>query len=228
MKLKILSGALIALLTVNAASVYAESTNSQPTVPAQPAEPAVVDGYRSAHFGMTEADVKKAIKSDLGASDPVETANGNEHTTVLLVTGKTLIPDSPPATVSYIFGANTAKLIQVNIVWGENGGADVGKIVSTTNALTSYFVGKGSYAKDSLVANQKLPDGTILAFRGSDAKGHMVVLHLVPFSEQADSKTDAKKDGKDKPVEIKKAMLELSYIADPVKPDVFSIEKGQF
>jgi hypothetical protein len=224
MKLKILSGVMVAVLTASAALAYAESASPQQVAPVQPAEPAVIDGYRSAHFGMTEAEVKKALKSDLGVSDPVETVNGNEHTTVLLVTGKTLIPDSPPATVSYIFGASTAKLIQVNVVWGDNGGADVGQIVSTTNALTSYFVGRGSYVKDSLLANQKLPDGTILAFRGSDAKGHMVVLHLVPFPEQS----DVKKDGKDKPVEIKKAMLELSYIADPAKPDVFHIEKGQF
>jgi hypothetical protein len=228
MKSKILCGVVIAVLTASAAQVDAQSASPQQTAPVQPAEPAVIDGYRSAHFGMTEADVKKAIKSDFGVSDPVETNNGNEHTAVLLVSGKTLIPESPPATISYIFGANTSKLIQVNIVWGDNGGADVGQIVSTTNALTGYFGGKGSYAKDSFLANQKMPDGSILAFRGGDAKGHMILLHLVPFPEQTDGKTDAKKDGKDKPVEIKKAMLELSYIADPVKPDIFHIEKGQF
>jgi len=185
------------------------------------AEPAIIDGYRSAHFGMTEAEVRKAIKTDLGSSDPTQTTNPTERTTILAVTGKTLIPDTPPATVSYILGASSAKLFQVNVVWGDNGGADVGQIVSTASALTSYFMAKASYAKGSVAANQQLPDGSVLAFRGMDAKGHAVVMRFIPIQEQ--------KDGtKDKPTDVKKAVLVLSYVADPAKPDVFHIEKGQF
>ena len=190
----------------------------------QGAEPATIDGYRSAHFGMTESEVKKAIKIDFSLDEPARTVNDAERTTVLIVPGKTLIPDSPPATLSYIFGATTAKLIQVNVVWGDNGGVDAKQIVPTTKALASYFLDKGSYAKDSLAMNQGLPDGTVLVFRGADAKGRMVVLQLVPIVDPADDK----KAGKDKAVEFKKAMLRLSYVANPTKPDVFRIEKGKF
>ena len=192
--------------------------------PAQATEPAAIDGYRSARFGMTEAEVKKAIKADFSVDDPAKAVNDTERTSVLIVPGKTLIPDSPPATVSYIFGATTAKLIQVNVVWGDNGGADAKQIVPTTNALAAYFLDKGSYTKDSVAVNQGLPDRTVLVFRGADAKGRMVVLQLVPIVDPADDK----KAGKDKPVEFKKAMLRLSYIANPTKPDVFRIEKGRF
>ena len=190
-------------------------------------EPAVIDGYRSAHFGMTESEVKKAIKADLGVDDPTRTTNDVERTTVMVVTGKTLLPETPPATVSYILGASSSKLIQVNVVWGDNGGADAKQIVATVNALTAYFLDKGSYAKDSLAVNQGLPDGTALAFRGADAKGHMVVLQLIPIPDPTDAKKDGK-DAKDKPVQFKKAMLRLSYIGNPAKPDVFHIDKGQF
>ncbi len=190
----------------------------------QSAEPAVVDGYRSARFGMNEAEVKRAIKTDFSVDEPAKAVNDTERTNILMVPGKSLIPDSPPATVSYIFGATTAKLIQVNVVWGDNGGVDAKQIVPTTNALVAYFLDKGSYAKDSVAVNQGLPDGTVLVFRGADAKGRMVVLQLVPILDPADEK----KAGKEKPVEFKKAMLRLSYIANPTKPDVFRIEKGRF
>lgn len=192
--------------------------------PAQAAEQAVVDGYRSAHFGMTEAEVRKAIKIDLGVGDPVRTTNDIEHTTVLTVTDKSLLPDSPLATISYILGATSSKLIQINVVWGDSGGAEAKQIVATTNALTAYFLDKGGWSKDSQAMNLALPDGTLLAFRGADAKGRMVVLHLIPIPEPG----EGKKDGKDKSIPFKRAMLRLSYIADPAKPDVFHIDKGQF
>ena len=102
---------------------------------AQTAEPAIIDGYRSAHFGMNEAEVKKAIKADFSVDDPAKALNETERTAALLVRGKTLVPDSPPATVSYIFGATTAKLIQVNVVWGDSGGVDAKQIVPTTKDL---------------------------------------------------------------------------------------------
>ncbi len=192
--------------------------------PVQAAEPAIIDGYRSSHFGMTEAEVKKAIKADFSVDDSVKAVNETERTTILIVPGKTLIPDSPPATVSYIFGASTAKLVQVNVVWGGAGGVEAKQIVPTTHALATYFLDKGGYAKNSVAVNQGLPDGTVLVFRGADAKGRMVVLQLVPIADPVDDK----KAGKDKPIEFKTVMLRLSYIANPLKPDVYRIEKGRF
>ncbi len=219
--------AVSAVAILGLSIAFAESGKPASSVggdPAQAAEPATIDGYRSAHFGMTEAEVKKAIKADFSVDEPARAVNDTERTAVLIVPGKTLVPDSPPATVSYIFGATTAKLIQVNVVWGDAGGVDAKQVVPTTNALAAYFLDKGSYAKDSVAVNQGLPDGTVLVFRGADAKGRMVVLQLVPIVDPVDEK----KASKDKPVEFKKAMLRLSYIANPTKPDVFRIEKGKF
>ena len=222
--------ALICMLLAGAEApvTLAQSTSGQP--PAASAQPSAtveavsIDGYRSARFGMSEAEVKKAIKTDLGGDAPARVVNETERTTVLLASNRVLLPDSPPATLSYILGASSAKLIQVNIVWGDNGGVDAKQIVPTANALAAYFLEEGSYAKDSVVVNQGLPDGTALVFRGADAKSRMVVLQLVPIAPPADEK----KPGKDKQVEFKKAMLRLSYIANPTKPDVFRIEKGKF
>lgn len=218
---------VVALAAIFGLSPALAETEGAPTsgAPTSAAvEPATIDGYRSARFGMTEAEVKKAIKADLSVDDPAKTVNAVERTSVLSVAGRSLIPDSPPATVSYILGATTAKLVQVNIVWGEKGGADAKQIVPIANALAAYFLDKGSYAKDSVAVNQNLPDGTVLVFRGADAKGRMVILQLTPIIDPA----EAKKATKDKPVELKKATLKLSYVANPAKPDVFRIEKGRF
>ena len=230
---KTMMKALFVMIAVSAGAALgpspglAEAGKPAPSVggdPALAAEPAVIDGYRSARFGMSEAEVRKAIRADLGVEEPVRGANETERTTVLVVQGKTLIPDTPPATLSYILGATSAKLIQVNIVWGEATGADLKQILPVANSLAGYFADKGSYAKDSVAVNLTLPDGSVLAFRGSDAKGRMVVLHLLPIATPA----DLKKPEKDKPIEFKKAALRLSYIANPTKPDVFRIEKGRF
>lgn len=183
----------------------------------------VIAGYRSAHFGAGEAEVRAAIKKDLGVDDAVAQANPVERTTVLMVPDRTLLPDAPPATVAYIFGATTGKLAQVNIIWGENGGSDVGKIVTAANSLIAYFLEKGSYATGSVVVNQPLPDGTTLGFRGADANGRMIILQLIPALEP-----NLAADAKGPPVQVKKALLKLSYIESPGKPDILRIEKGQF
>lgn len=218
---------LASAVVFGASGAFAESNGGQGAVEAPKKEPAVIDGFRSATFGMSESEVKKAIKADFGVSDPTKASNDVERTTILAVAGKTLMPDTPPATISYILGASSAKLIQVNVVWGENGGADVRPVSATAKALVSYFLGKGSYAKDSVIVNQTLPNGSVLAFRGADAKGHMVVMNFFPIAEGKDAKAGAKADG-DKAPQVTKAMLRLSYVASPGNPDVFHIDKGQF
>ena len=213
-------GALIAVMGLIQPVVAASDDTSPPTAP----QAAVIDGYRSAHFGMKESDVRKAIRKDLDTDKISSVPNDLERTTVLMVKEQRLLADAPPATVSYILGATSTRLIQINVVWGEDGGADVKPVVTVANALVAYFAEKGAYAKDSVVVNQALPDGSTLAFRGTDAAGHMVVLQLLPVIDKA----DVKEDVKGKKFEVKKAILKLSYIENPAKPDVFHIEKGQF
>lgn len=222
----VLAASMAALLGLSAALAQSGGAPSATVAgdPAQAGEAATVDGYRSARFGMTEAEVKKAIKADFSVDDPTRTVNGTQRTTALVVSGKSLIPDTPPATITYILGATTAKLIQVNIVWGGTGGVDAKQIAFIANALLAYFQEKGSYAKDSVAVNQNLQDGSVLVFRGADAQGRAVVVHLVPVIDPA----AARKADKDKPLELKKAALRLSYVANPAKPDVFRIEKGRF
>ena len=211
---------LFAVLLVVLISVAA--ARAQSDLPA--GEAVKIDGFRSAHFGMAETEVRKAIRTDFGGNEVVRTTNDAERTTALTVSNQALLPDTPPATISYILGARSAKLVQVNVIWGGEGGADAKGVVTTANVLTAYFLRQGAYAKDSVVSNRQLEDHSVLAFRGADSKGHMILLQLFPLIDVA----AVKDSSKEKPIEVKKASLRLSYMENPTHPDIFQIGKGQF
>lgn len=183
-------------------------------------EAAAINGFRSAKFGMSERDVRDAIKTDFSQGDKGVTSadNATERTQSLVVKVKELLPDAPPAVVSYILGAKSKKLIQINVGWGtaETGTTPIETLVGTANSLRDYFLRKGSYK--GTAANQKLPDGSVLVFRGIDDKGRMVVLQLKPVPAE---------DGKDKDKKANGVLL-LSYIENPQNPDIYQIEKGKF
>ena len=179
----------------------------------------ILKGFRSAHFGMKESEVRNAIKKDfnISKSEINQITNQVEKTTSLIVTANGLLPDSGAAQIVYIFGYMSKKLIQVNVVWGNPAieKTDIEKLLSIANSLRNYFVQLG-FPKDKMVVNAQINDFSILVFRGTDTKGKMVSLLLnntqAPKSEAAQ----------------REASLQLSYIANPETPDIFQIEKGLF
>jgi hypothetical protein len=190
---------------------------------AEPGKPAAagaaaIEGFREAHFGMTEAQVRPVLRKDFPRSRVAAVVNPSEKTTVLSLTASDLLPDTGPARVSYIFGYRSKQLIQVNIDWQSDGrsAASDDEVVATANQLRDYFASQ-NLKPDSIVENRKLRDGAILVFRAGDAAGHMVLLVL----NGEPSAARRKKPGPP-------LSLELSYIADPAHPDIFRIRKGAF
>src|SRR6185369_13874999 len=116
--------ALLALALGLAQPAAAAGTTTDTTQPATeapaatpaPAEP--IDGFRSAKFGMAEAEVVAAIEKDFGvkAGDVAREDNPLEKTVALVAKVSDLIPDSGPARAVYILGYKTKALIQVNVV----------------------------------------------------------------------------------------------------------------
>lgn len=223
---RLLAGIGLAALMATSAGASATTVAEAPS---STAEVTHLTGFRSATFGMTEDQVRGAITKDfnLSGKDVGKSENPTEKTTILDVTVKNLLPSGGDARVSYIFGYQSHKLIQVNVGWGAMGGttATLESLVEAANQLRTYLLGVG-YRADSIVANARLPDGTILVFRGLDAdnRGATVVLTGIP----ADKSADAKGDAKDKAPPVKPASLQLSYVSDPKNPDVFHIKPGQF
>jgi hypothetical protein len=185
--------------------------------------PAAIDGFRDAHFGMSEEQVRAVVRREFpaAATSLMSAVNPSEKTSVLSVTVPDLVPQTDNAHISYIFGYRSRKLIQVNIVWTSNRSrANDEAIVGTANALRDYFNSE-NFAPNSIVANRQLSPNTILVFRGIDDKKRTVLLVLsgVPGSVRSEDKK-APRPGP--------LTLELAYVEDPTHPDVFRISKGQF
>lgn len=205
--------------TETAAAKPSENSTAAPA--GEPAkEAAKIDGFRSANFGMTESQVRTAIRKDFSQpADKISVEeNSTEKTTVLSIAVPDLLPDAGPAKVSYILGFKSKKLVQINVVWGSEMAASVPpeKVVGAANTLRQYFLGLG-FPPDSVVANARANDGSIIVFQGIDAQKRAVLLRLLGGTppEKADAPPPA-------------IALTLSYIQDPQNPDIFRINKGQF
>ncbi|MEJ0068450.1 MAG: hypothetical protein WDO24_06700 [Pseudomonadota bacterium] len=197
-----------------------EPGSALPLAPATPTEEAKVEGFRSALFGMTEAQLRQAIRKDFpaGGDKVASELNHGEKTTVLTVQASDLIPGTGKARVSYIIGYTTKKLIQVNITWiaEPKSTAAAENLVGAANLLRNYFLA-GGYRPDTIIANQQMPNGYVV-FRGLDARSRMVILVLTGATGTP-------------PADAEKAPpvgLQLSYILDPEHPDVYQVPKGQF
>lgn len=190
---------------------------------AQTPATASVEGFRSARFGMTQKKVYQVLKKDFGvAKDEVtRSQNAIEKTTSLIITIDDIIPDSGRAIIAYIFGFESKKLIQINIIWSGDGEtlASAENLVATGNILRNYFVDQG-FPQEGMMTNQRLTDGSIVMFRGVDAKGRATVLQL-NIDQGAASEDGTSGDAK-------VTSLNLSYILDPVAPDIFKIIEGEF
>src|SRR5690606_23540966 len=101
-----LSGAVVAVLLAAAPLPAAAQSVSAGTDPgaeaALNATPAVVDGFRSAKFGMTQDDVLEAIEADFDLSGDAVVAGENraERTRLLTVMVPELLPEGGTAQVS--------------------------------------------------------------------------------------------------------------------------------
>ena len=179
---------------------------------------AVVEGFRSARFGMSEKEVYRAIYKDFRISkkNVERQLHPIEKTVNLGILVKDLLPQSGPARAYYVFGYKSRRLIQVNIIWGkpvvEKSNAE--QVVNLANQLRGYFSGQ-AFRQEGLVVNQPFGKDSILVFRGSDKRGRMVLLLL----------SNPQKPGAPPNQDI---VLKLSYIQQPETPDIFKIGKGKF
>ncbi|WP_158814918.1 hypothetical protein, partial [Methylocapsa sp. S129] len=125
--------------------------------PAEPAQTAAeVAGFRSALFGMVEADVRAAITKDfaVGADGVRVSQNGAEHTQVLSIKASDALPEGGGAEVSYVLGYKTKKLIQVSVSWSKatDDKLTPERLVSNADTLHAYFMAAG-YKPDTIVNN---------------------------------------------------------------------------
>ena len=180
---------------------------------------AVVNGFRSAQFGMNERDLIKAIRGDfgIGKKQVSRQIHPNEKTITLGISVSKLLPESGDAKVFYIHGYKSKRLIHINVIWGrpvmKNPNAEA--VVATANQLRNHFMQK-KYQKEGFALNAQLGEGVILVFQGKDRKGRAARLLLSNPKSEGDKKAG------------ENIALTLSYIEKPEDPDVFRIKEGDF
>jgi len=184
-----------------------------------------VTGFRDARFGMTEADVRAAVKKSFAVKDAdIKTsANPTEGTTLLIVRVDSLDPGPGPATITYIFGNKSKKLIQVNVVWGEDAPADANAIVGAGTRLERYFQ-SFSWRKDTTRVGIPVGENTVVLFAGEDEKKGAVrlVVDGIKYQVNREGNQTTSPDPKGAP------KLVINYIGDRENPDVAKIEPGKF
>lgn len=178
-----------------------------------------IDGFRSAKFGMNEADVRAAMARDFNPKPDAIKAqeNASELTRSILLSVPELLPNGGTAELSYVFGYKSKSLIQVGAVWskGTDAAMTPEKLFSNANILRAHFMGEG-FKPDSIAVNMPVAGGIVM-FRGSDAKDRSVILLLQGTFETKESNRV-----------LTPTSLLLFYVADAKSPDIFKLPPGQF
>ncbi|MCW1992360.1 UNVERIFIED_ORG: hypothetical protein M2425_003812 [Bradyrhizobium japonicum] len=179
-----------------------------------------IDGFRSAKFGMGEADVRAAMIKDFNAKPDAIKAqdNASELTHSILMSVPELLPNGGTAELSYVFGYKSKSLIQVGAVWSKGTDAAITpeKLFSNANILRAHFMGEG-FKPDSIAVNMPVAGGIVM-FRGSDAKDRSVILLLQGTFENKENNQRV----------LTPTSLLLFYVADAKSPDIFKLPPGQF
>src|SRR5271169_2814884 len=140
---------------VAAAPTTPSAASPTPTV-------AEVVGFRSARFGMTEAEVRAAIQKDFKVkSDAIQSEeNKAEQTHALVVAAPDVLPGGGGASISYVFGFKTKTLIQVGITWSKatDDKMTPEQLFSNANVLRAHFVGLG-YKPETVSTNMPINGG---------------------------------------------------------------------
>jgi hypothetical protein len=214
-----------ALLAAGAGNASLAQTASAPAASSDQSATAnpgpSITGFRNATFGMTEAQVRSVIETGfkLPASAITSGVNDIQHTAVLNVRVPDLVPGGGTANVAYVFGYQSHKLMEVNVLWAKavDPAITPQMIYQNGESLQQYFAGEG-FPPQRSSGNIATPNG-ILLFRASDTTGNAVLLIL--------SGTMAKDPKSDKSI-LTPAALTLAYAADPQHPDIFQLSKGSF
>jgi hypothetical protein len=190
------------------------------TPPPANAGPAI-DGFRGAKFGMTESQVRAAIAAEFNvpASTITATENQLQRTAVLGVQIPNLVPQGGTAAVSYVFGYQSHKLMEVNILWSReiDPKTTPQMLYQNGETLQQYFASEG-FPADRSTGNIATPNGVLL-FRATDTSGNAVLLIL---------SGTITKNPKDSNTQLNPNALTLAYAANPLHPDVFQLPKGSF
>jgi len=181
-----------------------------------------ITGFRNATFGMTQAQVRDAIEAEfhVPASAITEGTNPIQRTGVLTVTVPALIPGGGAASIAYVFGYQSQKLIEINVVWSKqiDPNTTAQMIYQNGESLQQYFASEDFPPQRS--SGNIVTSAGILLFRATDPSGNAVVL-ILSGNTSKDPKTPDK-------TMLDPTTLTLAYAENAQHPDVFKLSQGSF
>ncbi len=134
-------------------------------------------GFRSARFGMTQDEVRAAVKRDFGPDAALAAIDpGDPGKTALQFSLLQLNPGPGPATIVYLFNAATGRLVHVNVGWVT--GSDPGElhrlaIATAGQRLQTYFNALTPKLCEADTGGVIGP-AKVLLYRGRDSTGRWV------------------------------------------------------
>jgi hypothetical protein len=214
---------LLAALLPAAASAQTPAAGNAARAGTVTAPEHTVEGFRSARFGMRAAEVRAAIARDFEVAPAVkEVENAAEGTTLLVVELPTLDPGPGAATVTYIFGASSKRLMHVNVAWTSSPTATEAERNRYTGAglqLAKYFQAL-PWKANGTTANRPAGPNGLLLFAGLDRKNSAVELHLAGIAIVQPAGPGPEPTGP--------TQLRIAYIANVQQPDVATVKAGAF
>ena len=175
-----------------------------------------IAGFRSAHFGMTQAEVRAAIERDFKpAADAVSVIeNPLEKTSIVVVRLARLEPGPTPATVSYIIGATSRKLMHVNVVWstGPAPTTPVRTAIAVAGVQLADYFRAQRWRPNATTAGARDPHRGLVLFAGIDGRNAAVEVRVAGVAMPGDAATVLDP--------ASPAQLVVTYVADVNRPDI--------
>jgi hypothetical protein len=204
------------------------SLTGQPTQWVILGKPSVVSGYGNARFGMDEAQVRAILAQDyLVAMSSLKTEQlAINHTPVMSIVVNELAPGPGPATITYVFGASSHKLIAVNVYWLVTGVASLAQQQQLTEAASTVAAGLLGYRWPMLQVSRGIvpAPGVLLVFSGKDFAGGGVEVRLNGVSvdiEKPNTVAQSPAAREHRPALPGPAQLHLSFVANIEHPDIY-------
>lgn len=208
------------------------SNTGQPKTFDMRLEPAAIQGYGKAHFGMHVAEVVALLAEDypdITVKLVIDEENNRQALNLVVpdfapVEG---VPTPGPATLNYVFDGASETLEAINLDWYADGDATPAQRQALLNAGTAYVATITGYQWPPMKATRGLVEenNTLVLFAGRDAQGHgvQVVLKGVPLDvllPNGGSEHRAVTSGS--------AQLNIRLSSVPDKPAAVSLPKGSF
>jgi hypothetical protein len=228
-----LFAALVSALSAAFAQTSEITLTGQPTRYPIYGKPFETQGFGNVRFGMSMAEVKARIAVDYQNASSTEGSDPVEGTTNLTVLLPELAPGPGPATINYIFGASSQKLIAIHVFWQLDGNPDDEarrKLFDVGTQLASGLVGF-DWQPLSVARGHVLGPGAVVLFSGRDERGGGVEIRLDGVAFDVERPRDAQGNSQSpehRPAPPGPARLRVSFAANVAKPDTYRLPEGTF